>query len=306
MKIINHAELFPTSLVQPILDIFNKSIVWLTNDSVIVFLCGRAVQSSDPKQYTARQVLMEYLQKHFNDFNYFLAEDVFKDLKDNQRDLLSLEHDLAESSDCIIIILESAGAIAELGAFAMQSEIVEKLIIVNENSFKNEPSFINVGPIAKTNKKSKYGSVIYADLNVIGLVGSQIGDRIKKVNAQSLRRKMISGEESMNFDNWPKKDQILFIHDLIWFFYPVSKANLIVIFNSIFKITKIRITTIIELLCAMKLVKKKDDYLISPCAEKLFIRYNNRHVLIRAKVLNHYHRNRKYFGKELDLLKNIQ
>ena len=61
------------------------------------------------------------------------------------KDLMSFELELAAICSLVVIILESEGAIAELGAFSQVPELSEKIIAICPEKFKNANSFINFG-----------------------------------------------------------------------------------------------------------------------------------------------------------------
>ncbi len=63
------------------------------------------------------------------------------------RDLISFERHLAELSSVIVLVLESPGAIAELGLFSAIDEFKSKLLIIIETDHYTSPSFIKLGPI---------------------------------------------------------------------------------------------------------------------------------------------------------------
>jgi hypothetical protein len=60
-------------------------------------------------------------------------------------DLLELEEHLAGLSACILLFVESPGAIAEFGAFSQMKLLQEKLVVVIEESHYNQQSFIKNG-----------------------------------------------------------------------------------------------------------------------------------------------------------------
>ena len=66
------------------------------------------------------------------------ADGVFKNL-------MSFELELAAICSLVVIILESEGAIAELGAFSQFPELGDKLIAICPEHFRNATSFINLG-----------------------------------------------------------------------------------------------------------------------------------------------------------------
>jgi hypothetical protein len=131
-----------------------------------IFLCGGSV--FDKK--TLRYRIQEYFNKrqrnlHQQRYEISYPEDVFDEiLMSGKYDLLSLESLLAQSVDLLIIVVESAGSIAELGAFVNDKDLRKKILAINDLSLKKKRSFINQGPI-KLLKKTAPSSVLYLDFN---------------------------------------------------------------------------------------------------------------------------------------------
>lgn len=50
--------------------------------------------------------------------------------------LLSLEQQLAEAVDLIILIPESPGSFAELGAFSTRKELAEKMLVLRQKNIR--------------------------------------------------------------------------------------------------------------------------------------------------------------------------
>lgn len=76
----------------------------------------------------------------------------------------------------MIVIAESPGTFAELGAFAISNELRPKLLVIADHSFQGEESFIKVGPIRWTDRDSLFGPTLWTDFRVI--LG--IADEVKK------------------------------------------------------------------------------------------------------------------------------
>lgn len=117
----------------------------------IVFLCGGLVDVTDTStDISVRNMLLTHLVSSnpalFDRIK--LAED-FKDwLHDAIYDnLLTFEDDIASISSLIIIILESAGSIAELGIFAANPKLKGKLLVFIQESHFEQDSFIKLGPL---------------------------------------------------------------------------------------------------------------------------------------------------------------
>ncbi len=122
-----------------------------------IFLCG----ASSRNNKSLRAPIKDEIKSIRSNYNYlvYYPEDLFVELiyGHRRRDLLQLENLLARSVNAIAILVESAGAIAELGAFSNHEKLANKLIIIADSKYENDNSFINQGPIRylKTKTKSK-------------------------------------------------------------------------------------------------------------------------------------------------------
>jgi len=59
--------------------------------------------------------------------------------------LMEFESDLTSICTLVVIILESAGSLVELGAFSQLQDLKKKIIVVRSSDFKDDISFINHG-----------------------------------------------------------------------------------------------------------------------------------------------------------------
>jgi hypothetical protein len=134
------------------------SLKFTHTSSPLVLLCGGPVplpkenaDDKDPAIVSLRQLvelesITFTLNKGVSKFNLFLPEFIqewgFDALFKN---LMDYEKELASVSSLVIIILESAGSIAELGAFTQLPELSEKLIVIKSLDYGDENSFIDLG-----------------------------------------------------------------------------------------------------------------------------------------------------------------
>ncbi len=97
-----------------------------------VFLCGADLGDSK----TGRHKLAKLFEKYPR-YKLLYPEDLFDDLMagQGQQSLLVLENILADSVDCIAILLQSPGTFTELGAFSNHARLCNKLIIVIDKEF---------------------------------------------------------------------------------------------------------------------------------------------------------------------------
>jgi len=162
MKIKKYSEEFLNYIAINVKnDIFERIFSLKTN----IFLCGGSVDNPN----SIRPKIESYLKTfHPYLYNVIYPEDLFEELLvgKGSYDLLSLENMLAESVDIIIIIPESPGSFAELGAFINSEVLRSKVICIQDKSYKKKKSFINYGPIKLMHTK-KEGEVVFTDFNRI-------------------------------------------------------------------------------------------------------------------------------------------
>lgn len=85
-----------------------------------------------------------------SDFDVVLAEAAVQLYRETQyRDLISFEEDIAKIAAVVLVISESAGALAELGAFASSREIRPALSVISNQTFSEDESFVRRGPIER-------------------------------------------------------------------------------------------------------------------------------------------------------------
>lgn len=131
--------------------------------SPTVFLCGGKLRKPrNKKNESYRYKLKKYLEENDKVLlsKTVIAEKFANWYKDGKyRELLTLERDIAGLSNIIVIILESAGSIAELSSFIMNKEISKKLFVILPSEYENQKSFIQNGVLEylkKINQDNKF------------------------------------------------------------------------------------------------------------------------------------------------------
>ncbi len=84
-------------------------------------------------------------------------------------ELVEFESDIAQISDLIVLFSESAGSLAELGAFAQVDEIASRMLVFVDNEKYADPSFIKLGLLDYLTRKygnEAVGVLQIADLNI--------------------------------------------------------------------------------------------------------------------------------------------
>jgi len=85
--------------------------------------------------------------------NVILAEEANQLYRDTDyHDLITFEEDIAKISAMVLVIAESAGSLAELGAFASNDETKNSLTILMQEKYADSESFIRFGPVQRIKK----------------------------------------------------------------------------------------------------------------------------------------------------------
>jgi len=136
---------------------FNSWKKYLVSRKITIFLCGGFNSHR-------REILAEYLRTH-RKWPVFFADDVWKILSQGDDNALGMENQLGDFSDVIVIIAESPGTFAEIGAFANIVNLREKLLIIVNKAYQNDDSFLNTGPLRWIKAESKFEGVLYVDFD---------------------------------------------------------------------------------------------------------------------------------------------
>ncbi len=199
-----------------------------------VFLCGAAYSDCE-YEYSNRGIAGKYLQHKSDDVFIVLSEKLWEDNFDASIDLLTFEEFLAEVSDAIILFVESPGSFCELGAFAYAEKLFsDKLIIVVDEKYKNDKSFIITGPVAKAKRDGS--AVIYAPLGGTGLLSSSdlrsaLNEKVNEFQSKSSpKNKRIpnQNEEKVQINSF-----ILELLELVKILQPISRTDLIKVYKEV-------------------------------------------------------------------------
>lgn len=141
--------------------IYDLIYIKIKSESTNIFLCGGA---SNKRELSVRDTLRNGL-KDDKRINILYPEDLFIEMMNRYKnyDLLSLEKMLANNSDYIIIVCESAGSLVELGAFTNHDETVSKVIAIIDEKRKRDKSFIMLGPVKVLKNQSDEHVIFYKD-----------------------------------------------------------------------------------------------------------------------------------------------
>jgi len=153
---------------------------------ISIFICGADLSHKEKIRYKIANKIKESWYSILFDLIY--PEDIFDELlySSKSKDLLSLENMLAESVDVVLIIPESPGSFAELGAFANNKNLRKKIVCVIDNNYKKNKSFINQGPIKLIRNSNKQG-ILFIDTSDISREMSKIVSAVKRTKKNTYK-----------------------------------------------------------------------------------------------------------------------
>jgi len=216
-KEIKHSDLMKVALKV-------KADFFKPNNSAktTVFLCGGDLNKKNTLRAEVAIGFGDWLGKYYYDIIY--PEDIFEELlfSSKSTDLLSLENMLADSVDVILIIPESPGSFAELGAFANNEKLRKKIVCLIDPKFKKHKSFINQGPV-KLIKESNKTSVLYVGKDNLHKEFNKIKASLRKIKSNSTKVNNKIG--LLQLDK--------FLLPLIYLSEPLSKKSLVEVVKEI-------------------------------------------------------------------------
>src|ERR1017187_3137817 len=177
---------FEANLQSIILSLFDSTYRYISKSTPSIFLIGSALKNRSSGFREKIRRLIEKRSPYHRGYEVYYPEDLFDELmKSNKRfNLLDLENMLAKSVHGIVILLSSPGSIAELGSFANNENLLNKLIVVIEKKYKKKNSFIMLGPVKLIKDRNKDRVIFYdpLDTDFAGLI-----NKIKKELSKNIK-----------------------------------------------------------------------------------------------------------------------
>ena len=188
----------------------------------IIFICG-----GDEKFCKNRGKIEQYIKRYHPDILTFRAEYAWNVISRHSKNnktvnALSLEEWLADFSDVVIIIVESFGTVAELGAFSLSKPLRKKLLPILDKKYQKDESFLNTGPVHWVNIDSKYGPSIYTDFSTILTCMPDVESRLENKTKTYLLEDNRYGRYG-----YSKKVLLFFILYVVSSFGPVSDQEIV-------------------------------------------------------------------------------
>lgn len=244
-----------------------------------VFLCG--ANKSKDEISERRKALINFSERHLPHTYFFLAEKMFSTLREegHKENLLDVEHLISDFSDYVLIVLESPSAFTELGAFSHHA-LREKLVIINDEKFKDEESFINLGPIKAINESSGSERTICYKMSNNGIWSKDaIGDTFYKIH-QLFQKPLRSRSKAVKLEDLhPGKSfdkySAMFLHDLIFLSGPLTHKEVIELLLHLFGKSNFNNTShLLAILCAFGSIERNEKGLYRSKRPECYYKYN--------------------------------
>jgi len=209
-----------------------------------VFLCGG-------RETSRRDNLRDYLIKYHPEVSIFYAEAVWAEIvrAKSTSNALEVEEYLASLADLVVIIVESPGTFAELGAFSLSTSLRQKLLPIVDSAYEfSDESFIKTGPIRWVDRDSLFRPTVYVNLSKILEAASVIDDRLSRLPKSKSERIRDLGIN--------RKYLVFFMSDLVAVVAPATISLLHYYLGHILgsNITEDEVATLVGVAVAMKLL----------------------------------------------------
>lgn len=174
-----------------------------------IFLCGGPADIRSALPISLRDAVYRELAKNDDDLRRIRMAEHYKDWAHDSiyNDLVLFERHLAELSSIIVLVLESPGAIAELGLFSTIDEFREKLLVFIDGAHYQSDSFIKFGPIDFLEKTHKNSAEVYRWHKEYGsklVFDGELAAGLQEEVAEAIRTRLSRGtaEHPFRCDQW--------------------------------------------------------------------------------------------------------
>ncbi|AQG97614.1 hypothetical protein A9R05_01260 [Burkholderia sp. KK1] len=163
---------------------------------------------------------------------------------------LEMEAELARLADIVIVIVESPGTFAELGAFSLSNELRAKMLPIVDRKYQGQESFIVTGPLRWIDQDSLFRPSLYVKLDTVLDCVADVEERLSRIPSPK-SAKMQNLADS-------RKHLLFFLCDLVAVTYPVTLRMLEFYVNKIIRMTEanpVEIATLVGLAESMGLLR---------------------------------------------------
>jgi hypothetical protein len=161
--------------------------------STVVFLCGGATDKTATAPISLRDAFYRVTCSAPPGYKIVLAEEANPLTSDaDYHDLFRFESDIAQLVGLILLFAESAGSLAELGAFSALPSVAPSLLAVIDDVYYSKVSFIRDGPVRHLEK-------VYGDDRILTVERAEVGigddASIENLNAVALSANILPAVE---------------------------------------------------------------------------------------------------------------
>lgn len=273
MKLTSHERNF-IQLIVKYKDHLKKNHGAKGNYFDFIFLCGA---EKKPGILDNRSIVSSIVDKNIRTKSIY-SEELFDFL--SEFDLLTFEELLLEISTNVVIIVESWGSAAELGAFSFVDENLKKLIVINDEIHITKKSFINDGPLKKIGKYQPEKKKVFFEKftdhidRKILIVSEELSNKLENITSiETMKANPYEINVDLKILEVREVRYVLWLLiDIIRLFGMFSVNNSYSIFLSIFEVDSINIRTSSKnLISNQSEVRKIFDFLMKVLNESKLI-----------------------------------
>jgi len=165
---------------------------------------------------------------------------------------LKMERDLAALADLVLVIVESPGTFAELGAFSLSDDLRKKLLPIVGIEYQGASSFIATGPLRWIDDESEFAPTIYVSLPRILQAVDEVEERIGRIER--------TGAVKITDLAASPKHLLFFLCDLVAVIHPATSEMIEYYLQRIapsILASDINVPTLLGLAAAMELLRTK-------------------------------------------------
>jgi hypothetical protein len=134
----------------------NLERIRVSRPSKFLFLCGGARELNEKAKAANLRDYLLRVRPMNTKYGTVLAEEANQLYRETDySDLITFEEDIARIAAVVLVIAESAGSLAELGAFTANDTIRQALRVVIPSHHETAESFVRYGPIERLKNENR-------------------------------------------------------------------------------------------------------------------------------------------------------
>ncbi len=273
----------------------------------ITFVCGGEVDITKTTNHSIRNMFMNLSGRMPEKSQGFTLAENFKDWQDGYSSLSDFENDIAAISSTIVVILESAGSLTELGLFYANVKLRKKMVVIVHSEHHISESFIKFGVLSPLEQQKPEAVLVYEidSQRVEDIEESEVNDIVEEIWEISSK-----ADESASFDVDNRGHVIFLIFQIIDLFTILTSKEVSDYLSRLkVRVSARELTSALYILQKFKLLRKEKRssqtfYFIPPdIADRVNLKFKSEEKLngtrirhdkraIKVKILDHYESNK--------------